>query len=305
MKVVVLISGGLDSLLALRWCDKTGYDAYPIHFLTPFTKAASFTFANVVYLHLAEEFIELVKRPQHGYGKNLNPCIDCRILMLKKAKAYLEETGCSFIVTGEVLSQRPMSQFRQTLMKIDEEAQVTGLVLRPLSGKLLPETDMEKKGWVDREQMLDIQGRSRKTQIALAREWGVEGFFAPAGGCLLTDRNFCDRLKDELVNNLQIGIKDVELLKLGRHFRLKDEGKLIVGRNEKENNALVGLAEPGDILMDIPNFGSPIGLLIGNGRYLNESAAILKKYSDARNEESIKVVYKVKGAEEKEGEILV
>ncbi len=297
MRVVVLVSGGLDSLLAFYWCKKAGYDCRPIHFHIPFTKRITIPIENIKYVNIGKLFINVVRKPLYGYGKNLNPCIDCRILMLKKAKSYLKKIGGSFVVTGDVLGQRPMSQFLPTILMIDETAGLTGLVVRPLSGQLLPETVAEKKGWVERQQFMDIQGRSRKRQLMLAEKYGVPDYLSPAGGCLLTDRNFSERLRDELNHNPDIELRDIELLKVGRHFRFDSDSKLVVGRNEKENELINELAQPGEILMEVSDFGSPVSLLIGDETHLEKSAEITKKYSDGRSENSVKVVYRIKGSQ--------
>lgn len=300
MKVVALVSGGLDSTLAYHWCRRHEFDCRPVHFRNPFTKPASIDLESIKELELGSEFIETVRKPEHGYGKNINPCIDCRILMLKKAKFYMAEAGALFIVTGEVLGQRPMSQFRNTLLMIDRTAGVEGLVLRPLSGKLLLPTEPEKKGVVQREWLLGFEGRSRRNQFELAAEYGVKDYAQPAGGCLLTDKNFAARLREEFALNNRVTLADIELLKVGRHFRFDGKARLIVGRNERENHRLEELAETGDYLLEVKDFGSPVALFRGDASFLNEAAKTTKRYSDGRNESLVTVLCRLRqtGGEE-------
>ncbi len=181
--------------------------------------------------NVSEEYLRVVKFPRHGYGRNMNPCIDCRIFMLKKAKAYMEESRAAFIVTGEVLGQRPMSQRKEAMRLIEKEAGLEGFILRPLSAKFLPITIPEKEGWVNREKLLNLQGRSRKPQIELADHFDIHDYPCPAGGCLLTDPGFSKRMKDLMIHDPAFSLNDVHLLKMGRHFRLSPEVKLVVGRN--------------------------------------------------------------------------
>jgi tRNA U34 2-thiouridine synthase MnmA/TrmU len=189
-------------------------------------------------LNVSEEYLGVVKHPKHGYGSNMNPCIDCRIFMLKRAKDYMEESGAAFIVTGEVLGQRPMSQRKDAMRLIEKEASLEGLILRPLSAKVLPVTIPERERWVDREKLLKIQGRSRKPQIGLAEHYNIRDYPCPAGGCLLTDPGFAKRMKDLMMNEPNFSLNDVHLLKIGRQFRLSRGVKLVVGRNKEENQKI-------------------------------------------------------------------
>src|SRR6266498_5555079 len=248
VKAIALLSGGLDSTLAVLAVLNQGIDITAVTFLThfgcdisdssscsknPFPAAEKFGF-KVKLSHLGDKFIELVKNPKHGYGRNMNPCIDCRILMLSEAKELMEITGADFVITGEVLGQRPMSQQRNTLAMIDKEAGVKGYVLRPLSAKLMDVTIPEKEGLVDREKLYAFNGRSRKPQIALAEEFGLTDYPAPAGGCLLTEPNYSHRLRELLRHNPDPSLSELHLLRVGRHFRLSPACKAIVGRDEKE-----------------------------------------------------------------------
>ncbi|MBW2000225.1 MAG: hypothetical protein JRJ29_19985, partial [Deltaproteobacteria bacterium] len=210
VKAVGLLSGGLDSTLAARLMLDQGIQVYAINFTSPFCtctpKGAGC--ASVITalrqlggiplrrVFLGDEYLEIVRSPKHGHGSGINPCIDCRILKLKKAAAYMKEIGASFIFTGEVLGQRPMSQYRAALHIIDRESGLEGYVLRPLSASHLEPTVPEQKGWVDRKRLLGIKGRSRKIQMTLAAEKGIKDYPCPGGGCLLTDRNFAHRMRD-------------------------------------------------------------------------------------------------------------
>lgn len=227
------------------------------------SKAAGQLGIRLKVFNVSEEYLSIVKNPAHGYGRNLNPCIDCRIFMFGKAHDYMKKIGASFIVTGEVLGERPMSQRMHTLKLIERESGLKGSILRPLSAKLLEPTIPEKKGWVDREKFLAISGRSRKPQISLVKEYGIKDYPCPAGGCLLTDPGFAGRMSDLMKYNPDFDLNDVKLLKLGRHFRLSDNAKLIVGRNKEENPKIAGLTRDEDIIIDAQNIPGPLALLRG------------------------------------------
>jgi len=308
-KAVALLSGGLDSTLAVLIMLREGVDVTAVTFLTqfgcditdssscsrdPLPAAKKFGF-KLKLCHLADKFLEIVKNPKYGHGKNMNPCIDCRILMLKEAKTLMELIGADFIVTGEVLGQRPMSQRRECFPLIDREAGVEGLVLRPLSAKLLPPTIPEKQGLINRNNLYAIRGRSRKVQMALAEEFGLEDYPSPAGGCLLTDPIYSWRLKDLLQQNPNPSIKEIQLLRVGRHFRLSPICKAVVGRNKQENEQILAMAEDEDILMRVPHVGSPITILLGHSdeNTILTAASITARYSDAKNQQKVRVlVYK-------------
>ena len=241
MKAITLLSGGLDSTLASKMVMDQGVELEAVNFLTVFCtcthrgesclasqKAVNRLGIPLRVFNVSDEYLDVVKHPKHGYGSHMNPCIDCRIFMLKKTQAYMKEIGASFIVTGEVLGQRPMSQRRDAMRLIEKEAELDGFILRPLSAKLLPATVPEKEGWVSREKLLDIQGRSRKPQMRLADHFGIQDYPCPAGGCLLTDPGFSMRLRDLALHEPDFSLNDVHLLKTGRHFRLSPKGKLIV-----------------------------------------------------------------------------
>lgn len=290
MRVVVLYSGGLDSTLALKIVQEWAAEVYPLYVFNKFLSVKiPPQIPDIKIVDVSKEFIDIVRNPQHGYGKNLNPCIDCRILMLKRAKEYMERIEADFIVTGEVLDQRPKSQHLDQLMLIDREAGVQELVVRPLSGALLPVTIPEKQGMIDRNLLLAIKGRSRRPMISLAAQLKVTEFASPSGGCLLTDPGFCRRLADLMRHQENIGIRDVELLKLGRHFRLDQETKLVVGRNEPENETIEKLITGNDHFVYVPDTGSPNAMLLGNKKHLKLAARIVARYSDKKDDENIEV----------------
>jgi len=301
IKALGLLSGGLDSMLAAKLMKDQGIEVIALNFITPFiiqekgkNYAKIFTKKLKIPLKvvkLENEYIRLIRKPKYGYGKFLNPCIDCRIFMLKKAKKYAKKINASFIFTGEVLNERPMSQTRKALEIIEREAGLKGKILRPLSAKLLPPTEAEKKGVVRRERLLDISGKGRKKQIELAKKFKIKEFSSPAGGCLLTYKEFSAKLKDLFKHKKRIRMKDIELLKVGRHFRF-GKNKIIVGRNEKENKQLLELKSKTDYFFEVPDCGSPITLLQGSKtrEAIKKAAALTARYSDAK-EKKILVKY--------------
>jgi tRNA-specific 2-thiouridylase len=296
MKAVLLFSGGLDSSVAYALIQEWGAEIFPLHITHSFLSIKNLPeIPNLKIINVAEKFVTIVKNPQYGYGKNLNPCIDCRILMLQEAKQYLAEIGGDFLVTGEVLGQRPMSQRAEVLTLIERDAECEGLVVRPLSGGLLPPTIPEKNGLIDRDTLLKIKGRSRKVELELAKEKKIEQFFSPSGGCLLTDPAFSRRLADLMRYQGTLTINDIELLKIGRHFRLSPDTKLIVGRFEDENKRIEEMIRPLDTLLFVPDTGSPHALFLGDKKYLRTAASITARYSDKRSENKVKVLYQAKG----------
>ena len=307
MKAIALLSGGLDSTLAAKIVLDLGIELEALNFLTVFCtcttreetclasqKAVDVLGIPLKVFNVSEEYLNVVKHPEHGYGSNMNPCIDCRIFMLKEAKTYMEATGASFLVTGEVLGQRPMSQRRDAMRLIEKEAGLEGFILRPLSAKFLPVSIPEKEGWVDREKLLKIQGRSRKPQIKLADQYGIRDYPCPAGGCLLTDPGFSKRMKDLLLYFPDFSLNDVHLLKMGRHFRLSPKLKLVVGRNEEENQKIQTFSEEGDILIKLFRFPGPLSLLRGEAgeEEIEKAAAITARYSKAKDLGKVEVICK-------------
>jgi tRNA-uridine 2-sulfurtransferase len=305
-KAVALFSGGLDSMLAIRLMLEQGIEIHALHFYFVFVPGSQeeneknlkrFTDPLGVSLKVingTEELLEMIKHPKHAMGRNMNPCIDCRIFTFKKAKEYMDEIAASFIVTGEVLGERPLSQRRAAIELIDKRSGFRGLILRPLSAKLLEPTEPEKQGVIDRDKLMDIEGRRRVQQISLAKKFSIENYQNPAGGCLLTDKGFSDRLRDFLKHSAGSDTDSIKLLKIGRHFRISDNLKFIVGRDEKENEKLAALSKEGDFIFDILDIPSAIGLARGkvNEEDIKVMASILARYSDS-NSENVSVSYKI------------
>lgn len=320
IKAVAMVSGGLDSTLAVKLMVDQGIDVRGITFMTGFCyadprrapkrarsgkrpeqneaqRAGDQTHIPVEFRDIAEEYIRTVLiHPKYGYGSAINPCIDCRIFMLKKAKEYMDEIGAKFIITGEVLAQRPMTQHFKTLRLIEKEAALEKLIVRPLSGRLLPPTLPEEEGWIQRDRMHDISGRSRHKQMALAKELGIEDYPQPAGGCCyLTDQNYAKRLRDlfKYRSKESLSLDDMILLKVGRHFRLSENLKVIVGRDELENNFLANF-ESGHWMFEVMDVSGPLTLAEGNltDAEIPVVAAITARYSDAKNQPIVKVQYK-------------
>jgi len=294
------ISGGLDSMLAVRLVQRQGIDVLAVHVLHLWdphrawpgeapeaVRRAEALGAAVRTVDAAEADLALLHDPPHGFGKHLNPCIDCRIWTLRQAKRLMEDEGAAFVFTGEVLGQRPMSQRRDVMRLVEKESGLTDLLVRPLSAKCLPPTRPEREGLLDRDRLLDLSGRSRKPQMALARELGITDYATPAGGCLLTDPGFAHRLR-ELMQQKAPTPTDVELLKVGRHFRLAGGTWVVVGRNERDNGRLADLVEPGDVRIepaDIPGPTTVVRSPAGDGA-VREAAAITLRYTKAPPGES-------------------
>jgi len=294
--VYLLFSGGLDSILASRVLKDLGFKVIGVFVELPFyerkpSEVKNFSkFANLdelLILKAGEDYLEIVKNPKFGYGKGANPCIDCRAYMLKRVK---EIAKGAIIATGEVLGQRPKSQKLSAFRKVEKLCELEGRVLRPLSGKILPETVYEKEGIVSREKLLSIKGRSRKKQIELLKKFGLDfgKLPTPSGGCLLTDPQFSKRVFD-LIEHEELNMDNAELLKLGRHFRL-GTCKLVLGRNEAENKKLLELKKEEDYLLKAM-CPSPVGILRGKecNRYLELAGKILARYSDCEQSATIRV----------------
>jgi hypothetical protein len=313
-KAVALLSGGLDSMLAVRVVLDQGIPVTGVRFIThfgcdpvsagscghdvePLVKLWGHLGFTVRMSHLGQDYIDMVKNPRFGRGKNMNPCVDCRIMMLSWAREILEREEAGFLITGEVLNQRPMSQTRERFRQIDRQLGLAGRVLRPLSAKLLEPTLPEREGVVDRSRLLDISGRGRTRQYALAAHYGVTDIPQPSGGCLLTDPGYSARLRDLWAHDPEAGVRDLNLLRVGRHFRPTPHCKLIVGRDEAENKALETARAAGDALVYLKDHQGPMTLV--RGRYgadeLRLAAGLTVRYGDVPGKAPADVIVDRKG----------
>jgi tRNA U34 2-thiouridine synthase MnmA/TrmU len=326
IKAVALLSGGLDSNLSIRMMQEQGVEVEAIAVKTPFCdfdcgKGCGHRVQEVALelgiklktVYFGEEYLKMLKNPKYGYGSGMNPCIDCRGMMYNAAKEQMEKIGADFIITGEVLGQRPMSQNGNALKIIEDETQTNGKIVRPLSFRHLPITEAESKGLIKREKMGDIKGRSRKGQLQLAKKFDISDPPNAAGGCLLTDPAFSIRVRD-LYDHTTKGIpdmNDIELLKIGRHFRLSDNTKLIVGRNKMENEILDSLKLDDDIIIEVSNYTGPTCILRTKKQLLTSSLSSAEKeieiaastalrYSDSPKDKLSSVKIKIVGQKEKE-----
>ena len=300
-KAVGLISGGLDSILAAKVVKDLGVEVHGVYFAMPWgccdkttaLEAATQIGISFIVLQLDERYLEMVRKPKHGYGSVMNPCIDCRIHMFSRAGQYMRHIGADFVFTGEVLGQRPMSQMRHSMKSIEKGAGLEGRLLRPLSAHLLEPTIPENEGLIDRERLLGLNGRSRKEQIDLAAGLSISAYNQPAGGCLLTDGNFAARMKDTLEHGYR-NFRETIALKWGRHFRFSPEFKMILGRDEEENEALIRHAHPDDHIMQVPDGRGPTLVLKGNGPgddVLSVAAGLIQKFSRFRDGSAVEMKY--------------
>jgi len=298
VKGIGLISGGLDSILAARLLQDQGIHIIGVSFVTPFFGSAraeraaaalniGLRIEDITHLHL-----DLIRSPKYGYGKGLNPCIDCHALMFREAGKIMEAEGADFLFSGEVLGERPMSQNRQSLMIVAKESGYEDLILRPLSAKLLPETLPEREGKVDREKLMDIEGRSRKRQEELAAYYGITEYAQPAGGCLLTEPGYARKLKELMKHDTVFDVRDVNLLKVGRHFRLDTGDKVVIGRDQLENEKLVSIRNETDAVLDVRDYPSPIAIIphVASEESIAKAASICVRYSDAPQNEKVTVI---------------
>ena len=306
-KVVALLSGGLDSQLAVRMMQEKGFEVSAVAIRTPFCdfdcgrgcgfeirERADQLNVDLKTVYLGDEYIEMLKHPKYGRGAGFNPCVDCRSMMFEAAKKEMERTGADFVISGEVLGQRPMSQHRRALKNIETESEMEGVIVRPLSGRLLPPTKPEKDGLIRREDLGMIRGRSRKPQLAMAKEYGIADPPNAGGGCLLTDPSFGLRAKDLFGHTETPSINDIELLKVGRQHRLDEHTKMVVGRNRTENETIRMLAMPGDIILEARDHVGPTTILRGTtaGDHVRLAASVTLKYSDAPDTEGHVTVWR-------------
>lgn len=319
-KAIGLLSGGLDSTLATRIMKKLGFSIVAVNFTSPFCTCTTKSHgckneaqrlseelgipARIEFM--GKEYLDLIKNPKFGYGRGMNPCVDCRIMVFRRAREIMIEEGASFIFTGEVLGQRPMSQKGDRMKLIEKEAGLQGMVVRPLSAKIMAPTIPEKEGIIDREKMLAIQGRSRKEQIRLAKEeFGMTENLCSSGGCLLSDRLFAGRVKDMLdhcgpdTGGASATVKDARLLRLGRHFRISDDSKLVVGRDEDENDRLSRMAANGDFMFYPTTIHGPLAVLKGklDKKTVEKASAITARYCSGGNGKPVDITYRQKGAD--------
>jgi len=296
-KAIALLSGGLDSTLAVKMMLDLGIDVEALNFTSPFCtctgknsgcKSEAVRVAQeydipIKVVHKGLDYLEIIRNPVHGYGKGINPCIDCRIYLLKKAKEYMIESGADFVFTGEVLGQRPMSQRRDTLRVIERESGLEGLLLRPLSARHFKPTIPEKEGWVDRDKLLAIEGRSRSVQMQMAEDLEVKNYPCPAGGCLLTEVSFVPKIRDVFAHAEELNLRDFRLLKTGRQFRVGPHTKAIMGRSEADNNILENSRNADEAALTWSDGNTPVAIVIGNQDedLVRLSARIMLRYTKA------------------------
>lgn len=320
-KAIALLSGGLDSLLAIAVIRAQGIEVEALHFYTGFSvaerrrrlgqqsgaygdatrRSGARVGAVVRIIDVSQEFLDVAFHPQHGYGANVNPCLDCHLFMLRKAGEHMRQIGADFVITGEVLGQRPMSQHRNALHMLERESGLERLLLRPLSAQLLRPTIPETEGWVDRDRLYAFQGRSRKPQMQLAEELGIEEYPQPAGGCLLTDENYARRFRDAVAHTDTEALtpEDMMLLAIGRHFRVSEQAKCIVGREEAEN-AYLDQVRGDQGRMAARDYMGPVTLVVGvpSDDDKRTIARITARYSDGKNEPLVAVVYEAQEGQE-------
>ncbi len=314
-KAVALLSGGLDSTLAVRLILEQGIEVYALNFTSAFCtcnsgskhkdrahqgggcksearRVAEKFGIPVKVMVKGLDYIDIVRNPRYGYGKGVNPCVDCRIYMFKLARQYMEEIGADFVITGEVLGQRPMSQRRDTFRTIEQESGLEGRILRPLCAKHLEPTIPEKEGMVDRSKLLDMVGRTRKPQMHLAEEFNLDDYPCPSGGCLLTDKIFARKVRDLFEHKKDITTRDLQILKVGRHFRYNST-KLVISRNESENQRLKGIVRAEDTVVEPVGFPGPVGVVCGGGENgsIEVCARLVLRYAKKRGDgNTLKVV---------------
>jgi len=304
MKAIALFSGGLDSTLAMKLIIDQGIDVIALNVSTGFGSTkdrkehmqsmCDQVGATLKIINIENEYLQdVLFSPKHGYGKNFNPCIDCHAKMFAVAKKVMEDEGASFLISGEVMGQRPMSQNKDALQTVLEDGDVEGLLLRPMSAKRLKPTIPEEKGWVDRDKLEDIVGRSRDRQMELVKEIGLENFESPGGGCLLTDENFGKKMFDFVKYEKNFEVKDITVMKYGRHLRLPDGAKLVVGRNQDENTYLQDIKNDRYYHVKTIGIPGPHGLLSKNSTQNDKelAARVMLTYTKAKLEEIFLISY--------------
>lgn len=301
IRAVGLLSGGLDGILAARIILDQGIDVFGVTFSSYFFGAEAGVHAGrilgipIQVFDIGERHLEMVKRPVYGYGRNMNPCIDCHALMLREAGRYMEEIGAHFLFTGEVLGQRPMSQRKDALKSVENLAGYPGRILRPLSAKLLPATIVEVEGLVDRSKLMDIQGRSRKRQQLLATSYGITDYPQPGGGCVLTKDGFSRKLAILLKYFPKASGREVELLRYGRQIPVSEGNLLFIGRNQSDNEKIELMVRPEDFVLRAVAYPGPVGLLLTSSpdaRILEMAAALVAAYSDAPPSARVEIAWR-------------
>ncbi|MFT5873113.1 MAG: tRNA-specific 2-thiouridylase [Clostridium sp.] len=296
---LAMISGGLDSILAAKLVKDQGIEVIGICFKSHFfneenaLKIVKQIDIPLEVVDFSDEHFEMLKNPKHGYGKNMNPCIDCHAMMMRHCGVLLEKFHADFIITGEVLNQRPMSQNRSALDIVKNESGIGHKILRPLCAKNLNPTEMEIEGLIDREALMDIKGRNRKVQMELAEKWGILEYPSPAGGCKLTEPNYSIKLKELLMHKKDPSKKDLELLKIGRHFRVSKDAKIISTRTQEEGELLNQFLEGEDLIFLATDYNGSTIAIIGNATNedIEFAAKISGRYCRGKDEESVSISY--------------
>ena len=311
-KAIALFSGGLDSVLAVLYMKSLGYEVLPVFFESPFytstkakegAKAAGF---EIRIVNITDEIITVIKAPRYGFGKNMNPCIDCHGMMFRKAAEIMKEVGADFVISGEVLGQRPMSQRKDAMNAVAKLSGIRDLLVRPLCQKLIADTRPITEGWVNKDEMLDIQGRNRKRQIALAAEIGLTDFEAPGGGCLLTEKQISDKVRD-LLEHDQLDKAHLKFIKQGRRARLSENTILIIGRTQFDNEYITKNID-NEIVIKATHFPGPLGVLLGDGATEAEielAGGIILSYNNKIKTETAEVEYGKKFELENKKEVKV
>lgn len=298
-KALAMMSGGLDSVLAAKLIKDQGIEVIGICFKSYFfgpdnaIRMAKQIDVPLEVVDFSEEHFEMVKNPKHGYGKNINPCIDCHAMMMNYSGKMLEKYEADFIITGEVLNQRPMSQNKSSLDVVKKESGFSDKILRPLCAKNLAPTKMELEGLVDRERLMDISGRSRKVQMELAEKWGIKDYPSPAGGCKLTEPNYAKRLRDILDKKEDVIDRDLGVLKYGRHFRISEKAKIISTRTAEEAQEIKQYLTTKDMIFLANDFNGSMVMIIGEATEedIEFAAKVTGRYCKGKNEEKIKIKY--------------
>jgi len=296
-RCLLLFSGGLDSILATKILMEQKIKVVPVCFSSYFfgcdlaKKSVKQLKLRLRVVDFSKKQLKVVKKPRYGHGKGLNPCIDCHLLMIKEAKKIMKKGDFNFLATGEVLGERPFSQRKEVMKLIEKKANLEGLILRSLSAKLLKETIPEKKGWVEREKLFAISGKSRKPQLALAKKFKIKEFPSPSGGCILTDSQYTDKLRVFSRKNLNFNGNDTQILRKGRVF-WERKFLIIAGRNENENKELIKMKKKKDVILEPENFPGPTVLIRGFGeriqkKVIMEATEFLLNYSKKIPEETV------------------